>query len=132
MKGVPSLAARLFFLAVGGLSMGCDRPLSRNPEVPIEKLILRPIEDVDDRASTPGDLQLVPRVFAPGSQPTKDALKRYAAYRYQGSHVVQSGDSATVTVAITDAKTGNPAGEMQWTLVKVGEVWRIQDAPLPP
>jgi hypothetical protein len=126
------LAAGLFVVWVGVATPGCDRPVPKNPDVPVEKLILRPVEDVDDRASRPGELQLLKKVFAPGSEPSPGVLSRFPAYRYNATNVVQNGDSATLTVALTDGKTGNPAGEVQWSVVKVGNAWRIKDAPLPP
>jgi hypothetical protein len=100
------------FVLLALATLGCECPMTKNPEVPLEKLILWPIEDLDDRASSPHDLPLISKVFAKGSEPAKNVLPRFAAYHYQGSHIVQSGDSATVTVALTDAKTGSPAGEV--------------------
>jgi hypothetical protein len=123
--------AVLFLTLLVGLPLGCEHAAPQKPEVPAEVVILRPIEDVDDRASLPNGLQLIKRVFVAGSEPSDKALPRYAAYRYKGSQVIQSGESATVTVSLTEAKTGNPAGEVQWTLAKVGNAWKIKEAPLP-
>jgi hypothetical protein len=95
--------------------------------------MLWPIGDVDDRSSSPGELEYVKKVFLPGCEPTGKALERYTEYRYEGKSPVQQGESATVTVVLTDAQTGQPAGEMQWSLVRVnGRTWRIKEAPLPP
>jgi hypothetical protein len=125
------LAAWFFFVLAGVVVLGCDHPVEMKPDVPTDQRILWPVADVDDRSSSPGELELMKKVFVPGSEPDKKALLRYPAYRYQGTKIVQSGDTATVRVVLTDAKTGNPAGEVEWSLVKMGDNWRIKDAPLP-
>jgi hypothetical protein len=125
------LAAGALLVLAGIVALGCDRPVARDPEIPPDVLILRPIGDVDDRSSSPGELDLMKKVFVPGSEPSEKDLQRYPAYRYEGKQISQSGDSATVTVVLTDAKTGSPAGEVQWSLTKVNGTWRIKDAPLP-
>ena len=125
------LAAWFFLVLAGVVLLGCDQPVAMKPDVPTDQRILWPVADVDDRSSSPGELELMKKVFVPGNEPDKKALLRYPAYRYQGTKIVQSGDTATVTVVLTDAKTGNPAGEVEWSLVKVNESWKIKDAPLP-
>jgi hypothetical protein len=125
------ILAGLSFVLLGSLTLGCDHPLPQHPDVPAERRILRLVEDVDDFAQTPRELKVIPRLFAPGCEPSKETLSRYPAYHYEGKPPVQSGDSATVAVTVTDAKTGNPAGEVQWSMTKIGNVWRIKDAPLP-
>jgi hypothetical protein len=119
-------------LVLSVAATGCDRPPPRFPEVPIEVRILWPVGDVDDRSSSPGELKLVKRVFVPGCEPSDKDLPKYTLFRYEGKSPVQNGDSATVTVVLKDAETGAPAGEMQWSLVRIKGVWRIKDAPLPP
>jgi hypothetical protein len=94
--------------------------------------ILWPVADVDDRSSSPGELKLVKKVFLPGCEPSDKDLPKYTLFRYEGKSPVQHGDTATVTVVLKDAETAAPAGEMQWTLVRIKNHWRIKDAPLPP
>ncbi len=125
------LAAWAVLILPGIVTLGCDRPVALDPEVPAERRILRLVEDVDDFAQTPRELKVIPRLFAPGCEPSDEALLRYPAYRYEGKPPVQSGDSATVTVIVKDAKTGTPAGEVQWSMTKVNGIWRLKDAPLP-
>jgi acyl dehydratase len=87
---------------------------------------------MDDFAQTPRELKdVVPRLFAPGCEPSAETLPRYAAYHYQGKRPVQSGDSATVAVTLTDVKTGESAGEVQWSMKTINKVWKLTDAPLP-
>ena len=70
-------------------------------------------------------------MFAPDCEPSNEALLRYPAYHYEGKPPVQSGDSATVTVIVKDATTGEPAGEVQWSMKKINNVWKLKEAPLP-
>jgi hypothetical protein len=128
---VESPALWVVLILAGIVTLGCDRPPPLNPEVPAEKRILMLVEDVDDFSQDKNELERIKRLFVPGSAPSKEALLRYMAYRYEGNRPVQSGDSATVVVVIKEAKTGNAAGEMQWSMTKVNDVWKIKDAPLP-
>ena len=89
------------------------------------------VRDIDDRVSSPGESPLAKKIFAQGHEPSNRALERDTAYRYQAKQPVQNGDSAKVTVVVKDAKTGQPAGEVQWSATKVGDVWKLTDAPLP-
>ena len=73
----------------------------------------------------------IPRLFAPDSKPRKEDLARYADYRYEGKPPRQSGDSATVTVLVKSVKTGDPVGEVEWSMARVDKVWRLTAAPLP-
>ena len=130
-RGTRGLVAGLLLVLPGVFLLGCDRSVPRNPEVPTDKRILWLVEDVDDRSHSPGELHYMTKVFAPGCEPSSEMLSRYTAYRYKGQSPVQSGDSATVAVALTEVKTGNPAGEMQWSMIKIDDTWKIKDAPLP-
>ncbi len=125
------LAAWTLLLLPGIVTLGCDRPPPLHPDVPVEMRILRLVADVDDFAQTPSELKIIGRLFAAGCAPSGEALLRYSAYRYEGKPPVISGDSATVTVIVKDAKTGESAGEVQWSMVKMNDVWKLKDAPLP-
>jgi hypothetical protein len=125
------LVACVLLVLASIVTPGCDRPVARDPVIPPEKHIFWLVEDVDDRSSSPGELDLMKKLFAPGCEPSKEALARYTAYRYKGNQLVQSGDSATVTVTFTDAKTGDPAGELPWSMTRIDGRWKIKDAPLP-
>ena len=80
---------------------------------------------------SPGELQRMKPLFAPGCEPSSEALLRYPEYHFEGKPPVQSGDSATVVVVVKDAKTGGPAGEVQWSMTKINGKWKLKDAPLP-
>lgn len=92
-----------------------------------------------------GDLSGMPErfneVFAPGKAPADPA--RYGAYGYEAiGPVTVSGDTATVDVRIfggvlspaqgDKAKKASAAKEFTrtWTLQKIGDEWKLADAPL--
>ena len=129
--GTRKLAGWLVFLLPGMLTLGCDRPPPADPDVATSTRILMFVNDIDDRAQNPNERELIKLQFVPGSEPSKELLARYADYHYEGKPPVVSGNSATVTVTLKDVKTGNPVGEVQWTLVKVNKGWKFKDAPLP-
>ena len=154
-------SARLPYLLIAiylATTLGCkDAPVS-DPDIPESLKIARLVDMVDDFASEPDEVKLVPRLFAPGSEPSANDLPRYSDYRYEGKPAVFKGDTATVVVMVKDAKTGNPVGEVTWSMKKLKnikaswnsadsgsgrgevvvreekggkEIWRITDAPLP-
>ncbi len=92
---------------------------------------LFPIEDVDDFSQTPRELKVIPRLFAPGCEPSDETLSRYADFRYEGKPPVLSGDSATLIVVVKRSKTGETVGEVQWSMAKVNGKWKLKEAPLP-
>ena len=104
------LAAWAVLILPGIVTSGCDRPVPSIPRFPpkgefsgssrMSTTLLKP------RANS----KLCRRLFAPGCEPSDEALLRYPAYRYEGKPPVQSGDSATVTVIVKDAKTGASGG----------------------
>jgi hypothetical protein len=129
--GARKLAVWLVILLPGMLTLGCDRPLPPDPDISTGELVEMLIDAVDDFSHHPKEVDRIKQLFIPGSEPSKEALARYSDYHYEGKPPVVSGDSATVTVTLKDVKTGNPVGEVQWTLVKVNKGWKFKDAPLP-
>ncbi len=125
------LAAWLVLILPGLLAAGCDRPPPPDREVPLNTRILWFVEDVEDFAHTERELERIKPLFVAEAQPSKESLERYKAYHYEGKTPVVSGDSATVPVMLKDAETGEPAGEVQWSLVRVKGKWRFKEAPLP-
>ncbi len=153
---------RLLFLLFAmqmGVAVGCSHNPSSDPDIPSVVKIGRLVSDMDDFAQTPRELKIaVPRLFAPGSEPSEKDLPRYADYHYEGKPPVLNGDTATVVVIVKDAKTGNSVGELTWSVKKVKdakrvfepsdsasakgqasahgdkaakEIWKLTDAPLP-
>ncbi len=79
------------------------------------------------------DLKKATSLFAKQATPEKTAFKKYAPFSYWANvgKPIIDGDSATLKVAIRDEKTGDDAGQFDWSFVKEGEGWKIQSAPLP-
>jgi hypothetical protein len=112
--------------------LGCDRPPPLAPDVPTDFRISHIVFDVDDFSQDPQELKTrVPRLFAPGSEPSAEKLQRYSAYHYEAKEPVISGDSATINVTIKDAKSGESRGEFKWSATNTKNGWKLTDAPLP-
>jgi len=57
--------------------------------------------------------------------------KKFTFFDYSlGGRPRVNGDSATCVVRIDDSRTGETS-QKEWTFVKQGNEWKIQDAPLP-
>ncbi len=97
---IRSVSAWSILLLPAIITLGCDHSPPLDPDVPSQQRILRLVLDVDDFAQTPKELKIIPRLFAAGSEPSKDTLPRYANYHYEGKPPVISGVSATISVVI--------------------------------
>ena len=102
------LAAWMVLVLPGIVMLGCDRPPPMNPEVPTEGKF--------SSSSRMSRTYPIPRAnwsecesCSPRLRTIERSVVRYPAYRYEGKPPVLSGDSATVTVILKDAKTGDPA-----------------------
>ena len=117
--------ARLLLLPIAlylGTALGCKDAAVSDPDIPESLKVTRLVDMVDDFASEPDEVKLVPRLFAAGSEPSAKDLPRYSDYRYEGKPAVFNGDIATVVVMVKDAKTGKPAGEVTWSMKKLENV----------
>ena len=130
MSEVAKFTSLLSALIVLATIVGCDRPPSRDPDVPTDVKIRRLVWDVDDFSQEAGEIKQVPRLFAPESQPDAKQLQRYAEFRYEVKQLAQSADAATLTVGLKDAKSGEDRGDVKWSAKKINNVWKLTDAPL--
>ena len=69
-------------------------------------------------------------VFATGAAPAESEQSKYLQYRFWAKDVDISGDSATVTVEISDS-SDKVVAEVEWTAVREGGQWKLKTAPLP-
>jgi hypothetical protein len=77
-----------------------------------------------------GDPKSFESLFAPGAAPKDSERPKYKQYTYQLKDTPRvSGDTATFTAVMS--KDGSVVGEKEWTAVKVGDAWKLKDAPLP-
>jgi hypothetical protein len=70
--------------------------------------------------------------FVDGTAPDESQRLRYKRGGYAiASGPKVSGSSATMTVTVSNAATGEELGKMEWTAEKVGDAWKLKEAPLP-
>ena len=119
------------FLALPALTLGCSCSAERAPFRPASVEILMPVEDVDDYAGHEREIAQIVHLFAPGSEPSLEACKRYGKYRFHGTNPSKWGDTATAVVSVKDRQTGSVGGEVTWTMKRIGGGWKLTDAPLP-
>ncbi len=158
-----SRRTQLTFIAIGFQFVslvGCGKsPSSDLPYTSTSAKIGSLVSDMDDFAQSPSEIEMaVPRLFAPGCEPSEKDLPRYADYHYEGKPPIQNGDTATIVVVVKGAKTDSLVGEFTWSAKKVKdakrvfepigsasakgesaahgdkevrEIWKLTDAPLP-
>lgn len=86
------------------------------------------LSDVSGAASDPDEFRAL---FAEGAAPPDSEREKYRPYMCRANSVTIEGDTATAMVEIEDGNTGQIVGEMEWTLVRQGDQWKLQSAPLP-
>ncbi len=121
------------FLALSALTLGCScsSSVEKVPSRPASVEILMPVEDVDDYAGNEKEFGQIVHLFAPGSEPSLEACKRYGKYRFHGASPSHWGDTASAVVTVKDRQTGSVVGEVTWKMKRVGGGWKLTDAPLP-
>jgi len=79
-----------------------------------------------------GDARNAAQWFVQGGVPSTPELQKLAKYdcRVVGKPSIK-GDTATIKMRILVRQTDNEVGQVEWTLVKVGENWKMKSAPLP-
>jgi hypothetical protein len=73
-------------------------------------------------------------LFVAGAAPAKAEFKRYARFSYWsavGDPPAIDGDAARMKVTIRDERSGEDAGQVEWTFRREGDGWKIAAAPLP-
>ncbi|MBN2291381.1 MAG: hypothetical protein JXM70_03085 [Pirellulales bacterium] len=75
--------------------------------------------------------QMIAPVFAEGCVPTMEKCRQFQRYSLWGKAAEISGDTATITVEVTDYRTGKILTEIEWTAVKENGEWKLKDTPLP-
>ncbi|MFQ3648797.1 MAG: hypothetical protein SNJ75_00580 [Gemmataceae bacterium] len=122
MSRLPFWVVLPFFIGL----LGCS---GSNASVPDEhsstvRMFLDGYEDIREP-------RFLSRHFAAGKVPAKSELAKYAKY---GIEVVDTprmqGGKATVQVKILDVQ-GKEIAIKEWTLVKEGQAWKLENAPLP-
>ena len=69
--------------------------------------------------------------FASGAAPPAAELKKYAKFTFRpNGKATISGETATAKVRVLDANE-KQVGEVEWTLVREGDRWKLKSAPVP-
>ena len=79
-----------------------------------------------------GNNAMMSKYFKQGTKISQVEYKKYIKFNYklEGNADI-SGDTAKATVKVMDANDGKEAGSKEWSFLKDGTIWKIQDAPLP-
>lgn len=117
--------AALLLLTI--LAPGCSQPDDQDRTYSDAEKIAG-MAELNDVAGNPEDFKAA---FVEGSAPDETQRLRYKGLGFRASDVDVSGDSATMTVTLIDMATGEDKAEMPWTAQKVGDQWKLKDAPLP-
>jgi hypothetical protein len=126
IPSVLQLAAILLPLAaLGGGCGGSDKP-------PVANDNARVMGVVTSLSEVTGNPKQFQSMFAEGAAPKDSERAEYAKYNYQlkSRQASISGDTATVTVELTDRASGSAVGEKEWKVVKAGDTWKLKEAPL--
>ena len=113
-------------LAAAGFLTGCGGD-GRTP-VTDEIRFIGLISSVQSAAGTPESFSAI---FPEGAAPDDATRERFVEHEYSIKSSQVENDSATLTITVSDLKSGSEVGDVQWKLIKQGEAWLLQDAPLP-
>jgi hypothetical protein len=82
-----------------------------------------------------GSSERLRTLFTKEGAPSGSAVPKYGQYMYyvaDGTQISVTGTSATVPVTMTRTGEESPTPvEKQWKVEKVGDEWKLSDAPLP-
>jgi hypothetical protein len=124
-----SLVGYLALMAWASLLSGCGNSVQEGYHPSEDQKAIVPIGEFNDFKGRP---QQFNSVFAPGAAPAAAEQARYKRFEYNPKTPKLSGDTGIVPVTVSESKSGKVVGEVEWNVVKIGEEWKIKDAPLPP
>src|SRR5262245_33938928 len=122
----PAMILLAFALALTGCSAG-----NRPAEMPAGdgRGVVLLVEEVNEHK---GNAKKLSGLFASGAAPAAAALKKYDSYEFfMGDPPSVNGASATLVVRIVTVADRQEAGRLEWKFAKIGDAWKIQEAPLP-
>lgn len=72
------------------------------------------------------------RLFAQGAAPPPDRLRALSRYSVTTAGFAKvDGDTATARIKLVENRSGQEAGEVEWSFVKERGAWKIKSTPLP-
>jgi|SRR6516225_9182119 hypothetical protein len=123
-RTIVCLVALLSLAALAGCGSGAGGERSSPDELAVADLV-NSVEGVRDARKAA-------KFFAAGATPAADKLKKLGGCSLSPvGRAAVSGDTATLRVKLIENRTGNDAGEVEWTFVKEDGAWKIKAAPLP-
>ncbi len=108
----------------GAVGCGKDKP----PAATDRHKIVGLVSALSDAWRNPDSFE---RLFVEGAAPEAKQRPRFGQYSYDVKSTATEGDRIIATVIARDVKTGEAIGELQWTLVREGDQYKVQSAPLP-
>jgi len=108
-----------------GLAAGCSRTQPANL---LTNPIASPAIAIGDATKRPKQFQAL---FAAGSTPNDTVRKRMAALMFQVERVNQTSDSEASLHVLVDDVAGKRVGEIDWTVAKEKDQWKLKSTPLP-
>ena len=109
-----------------GLATGCggDSALSA-AGAPAEELVL----NIDDASGSEDEFKAL---FADGATVPEQDRKKYGEGFFHCESCEEGPEENTMTLKVVFYDPGSQVkGRAEWTAVKQGEEWKLQDAPLP-
>jgi hypothetical protein len=120
------LARRLWFLLMA-CAAGCGA--AADVDATEQGKVSNLVSEVADAAARDQSLQAL---FTTSSKPPKQLRQQYARYSFRALEPpVVEADKATIKVRVRHARNDAEAGEVEWTAVKEGDAWKLEQAPLP-
>lgn len=112
------------------LMMGCEVGGRQQVSTSEDMSARLAISNISDNMGNPEKFRAL---FVEGSAPDEATRKRFEAYEFSAVKVsVTDNNTATAQMELTDNATAEILDPIEWTLEKVGGVWKIKTSPLPP
>jgi hypothetical protein len=111
--------------AILGLATGCNRT---QPASLLNNPIASPAIAIGDATKRPKQFQAL---FVAGSAPNETVRKQMAALMFQVNRVHQTSDSEASLHILVDDVAGKRVGEVDWTVAKEHDQWKLKSTPLP-
>jgi len=110
--------------ALWAVGCGKDKP----PVATDKQKIVGIVSALSDAWRNPDSFE---RLFVDGAAPDAKLRPRFGQYSFELKSTSVEGERIIATVIAREVQTGNAVGELQWTLVREGDQYKLQSAPLP-
>ena len=107
------------------LTWGCSRA---SPAAMATNVVAAPVYELADAADRP---QRFRKLFVEGAVPNDQQRRRFGQLILQVSKVISVSDSEATLHVLVDSDKGDRVGEVDWTVIREGDAWKLKTAPLP-